>query len=172
MACEATAATIDKPYWEPPSACRVDGHQGLRGARAARSTQVAGAAFRGSRVPCTGQVKVSPHEPASDARAVETAIAQVLLAERAAREAIAAAHAQAARIAEASRAELRAAAERTQSRIARLRAACTRRADAEVAALRAQADRLAQPLQPRDDDAARVEAAVARLAARLTGGPS
>lgn len=119
---------------------------------------------------CTGRFNVSPNEPASDARAVETAIAQVLVAEGAAREAIDAAHEQAARIAEASRAALRASAERTQSRIARLRAACARRADAEVAALRAQADRLAQPPQPHDDDTARIEAAVIRLAARLTGG--
>lgn len=113
---------------------------------------------------------MSTNEPAADARAVETAIAQVLLAEREAREAIDAAREQAARIAEASRAELRAAGERTQSRIARLRAACVRRADAEVAALRVQADRLARPLQPHEVDAARVEAAVTRLAARLTGG--
>lgn len=113
---------------------------------------------------------MSSKDPAADPRAVETAIAQVLLAEREARESIDAAREQAARIAEASRAELRAAAERTQSRIARLRAACERRTDAEVAALRAQADRLAQPLQPHADDAARVEAAVTRLAARLTGG--
>lgn len=113
---------------------------------------------------------VSPNEHARTDRAVEAAIAQVLAAERAASEAIAVAHAEAAQLGERSRAELRDLAERTQARIGRLRDALARRADAEVAALRAQADALASPQPPSDDELVRIDRAVSALAARLTGG--
>jgi len=113
---------------------------------------------------------VFPHEPPAPERAVEAAMAQVLAAEAAARESVALAHAEAARTGERSRAAVRALAERTEHRLRRLRAAFERAADAEVAALQAQAEALSRPTEPGRDDAARIEQAVARLTAQLTGG--
>jgi hypothetical protein len=114
-------------------------------------------------------VSLNPHP--SPERAAEAAIAQVLAAERAGREAIASAHVEAAHIGEQARAQARALAERTQRRMRRLRAAFERRTDAEVAALQTQADALAAPHELDSDEAARVDDAVARLAAQLTGSP-
>jgi len=112
---------------------------------------------------------VSPNKPPSPERAAEAAIAQVLAAERMAREAIAATHVEAAHISESSRARVRDLADRTQRRIRRLRAAFELRADTEVAALRAQADALAAPHELAGGEATRVDGAVSRLAAQLTG---
>lgn len=123
------------------------------------------------RCSCPSQFNVSLNQPPSPERAAEAAIAQVLAAERAARDAMAAVHDEAAHIGEQARAQARTLAERTQRRIRRLRAAFERRTDAEVAALRAQADALAAPHEPGSDEAARVDEAVARLAAQLTGAP-
>ncbi len=123
------------------------------------------------RCSCPSQFNVSLNPPSSPERAAEAAIAQVLAAERAARDAIASARDEAAHIAEQSRAQARALAERTQRRIRRLRAAFEQGADAEVSALQAQADALLAPHDIGSDEAARVDNAVARLAAQLTGAP-
>jgi hypothetical protein len=52
-----------------------------------------------------------------------------------------------------------------------VRAAFERAADAEVAALHAQAEALRAPRETGADDLARIERAVTRLAAQLTGAP-
>ncbi|MBE0547051.1 MAG: hypothetical protein IH627_05185 [Rubrivivax sp.] len=121
------------------------------------------------RCPRSSQFTVSMNQPPSPERAAEAAIAQVLAAERAAREAMASARLEAAHIGEQSRAQVRGLAERTQRRIRRLRTAFERRTDTEVAALRAQAAALVAPHEFGSDEAARVDEAVARLAAQLTG---
>ncbi len=100
--------------------------------------------------------------------AVDSAIEQVLRAEAAARESIAAAHIQAAQIAEQSRSAARATADRAQRRIRRLRAAVEARVASEVATLDAEARALADDT-PGDDEPARLESAVELLAAQLTG---
>jgi len=112
---------------------------------------------------------VSPHAPPTPESAVETAMAQVLAAEAAARLSVSSAGVDAQHIAERARAAARELDERTQQRIQRLRAAFERTANAEVAALQAQAEALGQPHQTDADDARHVDLAVARLAARLTG---
>ena len=114
---------------------------------------------------------MSPHEAPAPERAVETAMAQVLAAELAARESIASARVEAQHIGERSRAAARGLAERTQRRIHHLRAAFERATAAEVAALHAQAEVLAMPHEPGADEAGRIDRAVARLAAQLTGAP-
>ena len=112
------------------------------------------------------------NETASPARAVEEAMARVLAAEAAAREQIAQARIEAQHIAERARSDVRALSERTQRRIRRVREAFARGTDAEVAALRAQAAGLAQAPAPVPDEARRIEQAVARVAAGLTGEAS
>lgn len=111
-----------------------------------------------------------PHEPPALEPAVEAAMAQVLAAEAAARESVAQAHAEAGHTGERSRAAVRALAERTQRRVRHLRAAFERAADVEVATLQAQAEKLSLHTEPGADDATRIDEAVARLAAQLTGG--
>lgn len=111
-----------------------------------------------------------PHEPPAPERAVEAAMAQVLAAEAAARESVARARVEAGHTGERSRSAVRALADRTQRRVRHLRAAFERAGDAEVAALQAQAGHLSLPAEPGADDAARIDRAVARLAAQLTGG--
>jgi len=101
--------------------------------------------------------------------AVDTAIEQVLRAEAAARESIAAARAQAAQIAEQSRSAARATADRAQRRIRRLRAAVETRVAGEVVALDAEARALADDDTLGDDEPARLAHAVESLAAQLTG---
>jgi hypothetical protein len=100
--------------------------------------------------------------------AVETAIARVLDAEHAARDAVTQAEITAAALHEQARAAARALAERTERRIRGVRAAFESRAAAEVAALDAAAAEagLRHDLTP--EDLARLEATVATLAARLT----
>lgn len=97
-------------------------------------------------------------------------MAQVLAAEAAARESVAQARTEAQHTSERSRAAVRALAERTQRRVRHLRAAFERTGDAEVAALQAQAEALSLPAEPGADDATRIDRAVARLVAQLTGG--
>ena len=100
---------------------------------------------------------------------IDAAIARVLEAERAARDAVAQAGATAAATTEEARAAARTLAERTERRIRGIRAAFEEQATAEVAALEATAAEtsMEHPLGP--DELARVDAAVAALAARLTG---
>lgn len=112
---------------------------------------------------------MSPHVPPTTERAVEAAIAQVLAAEAAARESMVQARRDAQHQAEQSRAAVRAVDERTQRRIRCLRTAFERAADADVMALQAQAQALTAPQAPATDEAARIERAVARVAAQLTG---
>lgn len=103
--------------------------------------------------------------PASE---IEQAIAQVLAAERAAHADIAAARADAQRRVDAARADARALSERTQRRLQRLHRAFERGTAAEIATLQALARQHQRDAAPADDEA-RVEAAVVRLAAALTG---
>ncbi len=112
---------------------------------------------------------MSPHVPPSPESAVESAMAQVLAAESAARASVATAAVEAQQVAERARAAARAIAERTQTRLLRVRAAFERAADAEVAALHARAEALRTPRETSADDLARIDRAVTRLAARLTG---
>ena len=102
--------------------------------------------------------------------AVEAAIAQVLAAERSAQDAVARAKDEAVAIAEAARAEGRALNERSERRIRALHAAFDRKVSAALAALEAEAARLATHQDLSDDEQARIERAVAKLAADLTGG--
>lgn len=115
------------------------------------------------------RVRRVPERTPTPERAVEAAMAQVLAAESAARESVASARVEARQIAERSRAAARAVGERTQRRIGHLRAAFERAADAEVAALQAQSEALVLVPGPAPDEAARIEHAVVRVAAELTG---
>lgn len=103
--------------------------------------------------------------------AVEAAIARVLDAERAAREAVTLAERVAAEMTEDARAAGRALAERTERRIRAVRAAFESRAAAEVAALDAVAAEAGVHRELGRDESARLDAAIAALAARLTQGP-
>ena len=97
---------------------------------------------------------------------VEAAIARVLDAEHAARDAVRAADEAEATITEAARATARALAERTERRIGTVRAAFEARAAAEVAALDAADAGAPHALTP--GDLARLDSAVTALAALLT----
>ncbi|MDE2360041.1 MAG: hypothetical protein KGL70_11730 [Betaproteobacteria bacterium] len=101
--------------------------------------------------------------------AVETAIAQVLQAEAAAREAVAVARAEAEAIAEAARVRTRSIGRAADRRIAVVRSAFGAKASAEVASLNAQALALDADRAPTPDETARVERAVLSLAGSLTG---
>jgi len=109
-------------------------------------------------------------DPADDAPAIERAIARVLDAEVAARSSVDAARAAAAASAEAARAEAQAVAARADRRLRALRDAFERRTSGEVAALDAAAAEAGAAHALGPDDLERVDAAVAALAARLTGG--
>ena len=100
--------------------------------------------------------------------AVDAAIARVLGAERDARDAVLAAERTAAAMAEAGRAAARAVAERTERRIRQVRVAFEARASAEVTALDAAAAEAGARHDLTPDELARLDAAVATLAARLT----
>ena len=100
--------------------------------------------------------------------AVETAIAQVLDAEHAAHDAIAAAEDAAAAMIEAARAAARALAERTERRIGAIRSAFERHAVEAVAALDATGHGVEARRDLTADDEAQLDAAVAALAERLT----
>lgn len=101
--------------------------------------------------------------------AVEAAIASVLASERDARDAIARAREQAADVAEDARAAARMLGERTDARILAVRAAFGRRLSQRVDRIRSEAAALDMPRDLSDDDLARLEWAVAQLAAELTG---
>ena len=101
--------------------------------------------------------------------AVEAAIVRVLDAEHAARQAIAATEQAAVATIEEARAAARAVALRTEARIRAVRSAFERRTAAEVAALDAAAAEAALPHALDGDLLARIDAAVAALAARLAG---
>lgn len=108
-----------------------------------------------------------PHPAAATA---DDAIALVLRREHAAREAIAAAQAQALHLAEAARADARDIAARAERRMRRVAAAFEHVTRARTAALDAQAATMAQTQVPKPQDAERLARAVQRLAAELTGG--
>lgn len=101
--------------------------------------------------------------------AVEAAIAQVLQAEAAAREAVAVARDDAEVIAEAARERTRNIGLSADRRIAIVRAAFGAKIVAEVASLDAQAWALDADRAPTPDEVARVERAVLSLAESLTG---
>ena len=98
---------------------------------------------------------------------VETAIARVLAAEHAARAAVEAAAAAATARVEAARATAQAQAERTERRIRSVRSAFEARTAAAVATLEAAADLAATVHEPGSGDDARLDAAIAALAARI-----
>jgi hypothetical protein len=102
--------------------------------------------------------------------AVEAAIARVLDAEHEARDAVRDAGDAAAAQVEHARAVARAIAERAERRIGAVRARFERKTAAEVAALDAEAADAGTPHELGPDDHARLDAAIAELAARLTGG--
>jgi RPA family protein len=108
------------------------------------------------------------NQPLTSDFPVETAMAQVLDAERRARESIDAAQAEAAHVAEAARAAQRRLAERTRMRLARVHEAFAAAVQAELARIDAQAQALPAHDDPGADDLARLERALAALAARLT----
>lgn len=109
------------------------------------------------------------HALPGSAIAVETAIARVLAAETAAREAVAQATASAAARDEATRGEIRSLASRTQVRIAAIRGRFARSVADDVAALDAERERIAQPTPLDAGELAALDAALAALAAELTG---
>lgn len=111
------------------------------------------------------------NQPATSDLPVETAMARVLEAERQAHDAIAAAQAEAGHMAEAARAAQRRLAERTRERIARVHGAFAAAVQAELARIDAQAQALPAHDDPDADDLARLEQALAALAARLTEAP-
>lgn len=108
------------------------------------------------------------HDRVSSDDAVEAAIACVLDAEHAARDAVRDAGEAAAAMTEAARAAARALAERTERRIGGVRARFEQRTTTEVAALDAQAAEAAKRHDLTADDLARLDVAIAVLAARLT----
>jgi vacuolar-type H+-ATPase subunit H len=99
------------------------------------------------------------------ARAME----EVLAAERAAREAIEACRTSAESTLEAAREDARRITRRATSRITRLHARCEQIAAARIAELREELNRDPPHIVPDAADLASLEAAAARLAARLTG---
>jgi RPA family protein len=110
----------------------------------------------------------SVNQQANDELGVEAAMARVLDAERQAREAVEAAQAEAAHIAEAARAAQRQLAERTRARMARVREAFARAVQAELDRIDAEARALPAHDEPDARDLARLDRAVAALAAKLT----
>jgi vacuolar-type H+-ATPase subunit H len=113
---------------------------------------------------------MSPDHPNSPEETDEAAINQVLEAECAARERIERARQEAAeRIADARR-EARRIRERADARRVRLRSACQRRVAQRVAELERAAQAIEGTLPQQDERYARLDEAVARLAAALTGG--
>lgn len=95
-------------------------------------------------------------------------MARVLDAERQARAAVDAAQREADQIAEAARAAQRRLAERTRLRIARVHEAFAAAVQAELTRIDAQAQALPAHDDPDADDLARLDRALAALAARLT----
>jgi hypothetical protein len=104
--------------------------------------------------------------------AVEAAITRVLTAEVAARDAVAGARSEAVAIAEQARETARRLGLHTDRRIRAVRTAFDAKGTAEVAAMEAQAVALGVPHQLTPVEVARVEQAVAALAAALAGGSS
>jgi hypothetical protein len=102
--------------------------------------------------------------------AVEAAIARVLEAERAAREAVTAAEREAARLDEEARGRARAIGERCERRIRSVLAVHDAHVTERVAALEAAGATLGRPHTPDAAEMARVARAVAALADELIGG--
>jgi len=103
---------------------------------------------------------------------VEAAIARVLAAERAAREAVAQAREEAEHIAEAARASVRALEARTDRRIRLVRDAFQRRLGEALGALAPEDAPAASQPAPDAREQARLDEAIEALARRLTGGES
>lgn len=110
----------------------------------------------------------SVNERATTDLGVEAAMARVLEAEQAARDAVEAAQAEAAHMAEAARSAQRALAERTRRRMARVRDAFARAVQGELERIDARARALPAHDDPDADDLERLDRAVAVLAAQLT----
>ena len=108
--------------------------------------------------------------PLDDPADVERAIARVLAAERDAQRAVDEASARAIASTEAARATARDVAARIERRLKAVRAAFERRTSREVASLDAAANEQGVRRELSAADLARVDAAVAALARRLTSG--
>jgi vacuolar-type H+-ATPase subunit H len=102
--------------------------------------------------------------------AVEAGIERVLEAERAAREAVARCEQDAAVLVERARARARHIAQRADTRISALRIQYRNEIAHHLSALRSAEERHAGTLGPGPEQQARLERAVAVLAAQLTGG--
>jgi vacuolar-type H+-ATPase subunit H len=102
--------------------------------------------------------------------AVDAAIARVLEAERAARDAVLAAEGEAARLNEEARARARTIAERCERRIRSVLAVHDAHAAAHIAALDAEAASLGRPHVLDAAEVEQVRRAVEALAAEMTGG--
>ena len=100
----------------------------------------------------------------------DSAINRVLEAEQKAREAIARSRAEAARCVTDARLRARRIDERADQRISKLRAACQRWAGAQAAKLLAEAEQLRSCPAVDEVRRARLDDAIRRLAAELTGG--
>lgn len=109
--------------------------------------------------------------PLPAAATADEAIGLVLRRERAARDAIAAAQAEALHLAEAARADARAIATRTDRRMRRVATAFEREVQARTAALDTQAAAMAQAHTLTPQDTSQLARAVHMLASELTGGP-
>jgi F0F1-type ATP synthase membrane subunit b/b' len=109
----------------------------------------------------------APETPPTPA---EAALAQVLQAEREAREAVAECRRRAETIVDAGRARARRIQARSEERIAALHVRADRTVGRTVAALAAEAQSLATPLVLDDGQRARLDRAIANLAAEVTGG--
>ncbi|MDO9073049.1 MAG: hypothetical protein Q7U73_07270 [Rubrivivax sp.] len=108
--------------------------------------------------------------PLPAAATADEAIALVLRREHAARDALAAAQAEAKHLAEAARADARAIAARADRRMRRVAAAFEYETRARTAALDTQATAIAQPPALAAQDSEHLARAVRLLAAELTGG--
>jgi vacuolar-type H+-ATPase subunit H len=102
-------------------------------------------------------------------RAVDAAIARVLEAEQAARDAVLAAEREAEQLTEEARGRARAIGERCERRIRSVLAVHDAHAAAHIAALDAEAATLGRPHALDADEVAEVRRAVLALAAELTG---
>ena len=115
---------------------------------------------------------VSARQTAQSDAAVEAAIAQVLASERAARDAVAQASADAVAIADKARERARAIAQRTERRMQHVREAYEAATQAKLAEIAAAAEGVDHRATVASVDRDRLVAAVAALAATLTGGPA
>ncbi len=115
---------------------------------------------------------MSTPRPASPPDEAEQAVARVLEAERGAREALAQCERHAERIVAEATARVAGLHERTGARIERLRERMALAAERRLSGLRAEQEALALESRPDAETLERLDAAIARLAAEIAGGPA